>query len=40
MAVWLHGTLYVTIHEARNVPLDRRIRLPDKVIPGTCHFMN
>ncbi|CAK0785144.1 hypothetical protein CVIRNUC_008350 [Coccomyxa viridis] len=30
MAIWLHGTLYVTIHEAKNVPLDRRIRLPDK----------
>lgn len=33
MAIWLHGTLYVTIHEAKNVPLDRRIRLPDKVLP-------
>ena len=39
MAIWLHGTLYVTIHEARNVPLDRRIRLPDKVIPDRCCFM-
>jgi len=32
MVPWLHGTLYVTIHEARNVPIDRLIRLPDKVM--------
>ena len=37
MTIWLHGTLYVTIHEAKDVPLDRRIRLPDKVIPGRDH---
>lgn len=32
MPPWLHGTLNVTIHEAKNVPLDRRLRLPDKVL--------
>ena len=31
MAPWLHGTLYVHIHEAKNVPIDRIIRMPDKV---------
>ena len=31
MAPWLHGTLYVDIHEAKNVPIDRIIRMPDKV---------
>ncbi|CAL5229046.1 g12295 [Coccomyxa viridis] len=30
MAPWLHGTLYVHIHEAKNVPIDRIIRMPDK----------
>ena len=39
MAIWMHGTLYVTIHEAKNVPLDRRIRLPDKVLPGRGHLL-
>ena len=40
MTIWLHGTLYVTIHEAKDVPLDRRIRLPDKVIPGRDNPLN
>ena len=31
MAPWMHGTLYVDIHEAKNVPIDRIIRMPDKV---------
>ena len=31
MAPWLHGTLYVHLHEAKNVPIDRIIRMPDKV---------
>ena len=39
MAPWLHGTLYVHIHEAKNVPIDRIIRMPDKVANLRCFFV-
>ena len=39
MAPWLHGTLYVHIHEAKNVPIDRIIRMPDKVASKLKYFL-
>lgn len=38
MAPWLHGTLYVHLHEAKNVPIDRIIRMPDKVLCSQRRF--
>lgn len=38
--VWLHGMLHVEIHEARHLPRDRIIRLPDSVSASTYRRTN